>query len=141
VLNIWFGAKLEAARRPGAFSGVFWGALSGFTSMISHAGSPPFQMHVLPQRLERVTFAATAAMFFAAVNAIKVVPYFALGQFSPANLATSAVLFPFAILTNLFGIWLVRVMPTELFYRIIYFLIFLISLELIRAGLQGIWSA
>jgi hypothetical protein len=34
----------------------------------------------------------------------------------------------------------VRVMPTELFYRITYFLVFLISLELIRGGLTGIWA-
>jgi uncharacterized protein len=141
VLNVWFGAEHKVATRPSAVSGLFWGALSGFTSMISHAGSPPFQMHVLPQRLDRVAFAATAAMFFAAVNMIKVVPYFALGGFSTGNLATSAVLFPFAIFTNLFGIWLVRVMPTKTFYRVIYFVVFLISLELIRGGLVGIWGS
>jgi uncharacterized membrane protein YfcA len=140
VLNVWFGAEQKVATRPSAASGVFWGALSGFTSMISHAGAPPFQMHVLPQRLDRVTFAATAAMFFAAVNAIKVAPYFLLGQFSAENLTTSAALFPFAILTNFFGIWLVRVIPTEWFYRATYFLVFLISLELIRGGAAGIWA-
>ena len=141
VLNVWFGAEQKVATRPSAGSGVFWGALSGFTSMISHAGAPPFQMHVLPQRLDRLTLAATAAMFFAAVNAIKVVPYFALGGFTTGNLATSAVLFPFAIFTNLFGIWLVRVMPTDVFYRVTYFIVFLISLELIRGGLTGIWAS
>jgi uncharacterized protein len=140
VLNVWFGAEQKVATRPSAASGVLWGALSGFTSMISHAGAPPFQMHVLPQRLDRRTLAATAAMFFAAVNAIKVVPFFMLGQFSADNLATSAVLFPFAILTNLAGIWLVRVTPAEWFYRITYFLVFLISLELMRGGIAGIWA-
>ncbi|MEX2128915.1 MAG: sulfite exporter TauE/SafE family protein [Xanthobacteraceae bacterium] len=139
VLNVWFGAEHKVATRPSAFSGVFWGALAGFTSTISHAGAPPFQMHILPQRLDRIRLAATAAMFFAAVNAIKVVPFFLLGQFSAENLATSAVLFPFAIFTNITGIWLVRVMPTEWFYRITYFLVFLISLELIRGGVVGIW--
>jgi uncharacterized membrane protein YfcA len=140
VLNVWFGGEEKVAVRPSAGSGMFWGALSGFTSMISHAGAPPFQMHVLPQRLERLTFAATSAMFFAAVNALKVVPYFALGGFTAGNLTTSAVLIPFAILTNLAGIWLVRVIPTDLFYRITYFLVFLIALELIRGGSIGIWS-
>jgi uncharacterized membrane protein YfcA len=138
VLNAWFGAERKIATRPSAISGVLWGALSGFTSMISHAGAPPFQMHLLPQRLDRIVFAATAGVFFAAVNVIKIVPFFLLGQFSAENLATSAVLFPFAIVTNLFGIWLVRVMPTEWFYRVVYFLVFLISLELIRGGLTAI---
>jgi uncharacterized membrane protein YfcA len=141
VLNVWLGGEEKVAVRPSAGSGVFWGALSGFTSMISHAGAPPFQMHVLPQRLDRLNFAATSAMFFAAVNAMKVVPYFALGGFTAGNLTTSAVLIPFAILTNLAGIWLVRVIPTDLFYRITYFLVFLISLELIRGGSIGIWSS
>jgi hypothetical protein len=140
VLNAWFGAGQKVAMRPSVKSGVMWGALSGFTSMISHAGAPPFQMHLLPQRLDRIVFAATAGVFFAALNAIKVVPFFLLGQFSMENLATSAVLFPFAIATNLLGIWVVRVMPTEWFYRVVYFLLFLISLELVRGGLMGIFA-
>src|SRR5271169_4631826 len=40
------------AKRPSVAAGWFWGAMSGFTSMISHAGSPPFQIYVMPQRLE-----------------------------------------------------------------------------------------
>ena len=140
VLNVWLGAERKVAVRPSARSGVFWGALSGFTSMISHAGAPPFQIHVLPQKLDRVVVAATSAVFFAAVNVIKVLPFFLLGQFSAENLLTSAVLFPLAIVTNLFGIWLIRVMPNVLFYRVTYVLVFLISLELIRGGLVGIFG-
>lgn len=140
VLNVWFGAERKVAARPGKLAGIVLGAMSGFTSMISHAGAPPFQMYVLPQQLNRVRFAATAAVFFAALNLIKVPPYFLLGQFSAENLLTSAVLFPFAIVTNLLGIWLVRVIPNELFYRVAYLLVFLISLELIRGGVTGIWA-
>jgi uncharacterized protein len=140
VLNNWFGTENKVASRPSIASGTICGALSGFTSMISHAGAPPFQMHVLPQRLDRLTLAATAAVFFATVNLIKVLPYFALGGFTTGNLATSAVLFPFAIFTNAVGIWIVRVMPTDLFYRVTYFIVFLISLELIRGGLATIWA-
>ena len=65
---------------------------------------------------------------------MKLVPYFALGQFSPRTLATSAVLLPFAVATNFFGLWLARRTPTELFYRITYLLMFLISLALIWQG-------
>jgi hypothetical protein len=62
---------------------------------------------------------------------MKLVPYFALGQFSPRTLATSVVLLPFAIASNFFGLWLARRTPTELFYQITYLLMFLISLALI----------
>ncbi len=45
---------------------------------------------------------------------------------------------PLAIATNFFGIWLVRRVPTETFYKIAYALMFLISLELIRSGVLGV---
>ena len=76
--------------KPGVPSGVLWGSLAGFTSFISHAGAPPFQVYVMPQYLKPRVFAGTATMFFAAVNLIKVPPYFLLGQFSRDNLIVSA---------------------------------------------------
>lgn len=139
VLNVWFGPKDKPAYRPGWFSGTFWGAGCGFTSTISHAGAPPFYMHVLPQRLDRITFAATSAVFFAIINVMKLGPFFALGQFNEENLLTSAVLAPFAIATNFLGIWLVQVMPNEIFYRIIYVIVFAIALALIYIGAAGMW--
>jgi uncharacterized membrane protein YfcA len=126
------------ARRPSAASGVFWGAMSGFTSMLAQAGAPPFQVHMLPQKLHKLTLVGTNMIFFALVNWMKVLPFFALGQFSNENLATSALLLPFAIATNFLGIWLVRRTPTELFYRIAYWLMFVISAELMRSGVMGI---
>ena len=62
----------------------------------------------MPQRLEKLTFVGTMAIFFTVLNAIKLLPFFALGQFSPHNLATSAVLLPLAVATNFLGIRLVR---------------------------------
>jgi uncharacterized membrane protein YfcA len=38
------------------------------------------------------------------------------------------------VAANYAGIWLVRRTPTELFYRIAYVLMFLISIELMRGG-------
>ena len=71
---------------------------------------------------------------------MKVIPYFALGQFSTSGLATSVVLFPLAIASNFLGIWLVRITPNELFYRITYLIVFLLSLELTRRGMFSfIW--
>ena len=77
----------------------------------------------------------TTVMFFAAANTMKVVPYFALGQFSTQTLGTSLVLLPFAVASNFVGLWLARRTPTELFYKIAYVLMFLISLGLIWQGI------
>ena len=68
--------------KPGVPSGVPWGSLSGFTSFVSHAGAPPFQVCVMPQYLEPRIFAGTATIFFAAVNILKLPGYFLLGQLS-----------------------------------------------------------
>jgi uncharacterized membrane protein YfcA len=137
VLYYWIGPKRVAreAGQPGVTSGVFWGALSGFTSTLCQAGGPPYQIYVLSQKLPKMTFVGTTAIFFASLNWIKVVPYFALGQFSTKGFGTSLALLPLAIATNMLGFWLVRVTPTEIFYRITYMIMFVISVELVREGM------
>jgi uncharacterized membrane protein YfcA len=136
VARARFGAS-EAAKATVA-PGMFWGAAAGFTSFVSHSGSPPFQVYVMPQRLEPRIFAGTATMFFAAVNLLKLPPYLALGQFSNENLRASALLFPLAIVSTLAGVWLVRRVDAERFYAFVYVLTFLIGLRLTWQGLAEI---
>ena len=114
---------------------MFWGALSGFTTTLIQIGAPPYYAFVLPQRLEKMIYVGTTVMFFAVANFLKIAPYFALGQFSTAGLATSAALFPLAIATNFLGIYLVRVTPETMFYQITNVIVFLIGCELTRQGL------
>ena len=127
-----------AGDKPGVPSGVFWGSIAGFTSFVSHAGGPPFQVYVLPQNLKPRVFAGTATMFFAAVNLIKVPPYFLLGQFSRENMKVSLALFPLAILSTLAGVWLVRRFEADRFYKIILALTFLIGVKLTYDALQAL---
>ena len=141
VLNRWLGLANKAAEaiRPSAASGVFWGVLSGFTSTLAHAGAPPMNVHLLPQKLPKMVFIGTVTIYFAAVNAIKVVPFFFLGEFTLSALTIALALMPLAIATNLAGIWVVKRIPEELFYKIAYVLMFLVSLELIRQGALGVF--
>jgi len=115
--------------------GVFWGWLAGFTSMIAHAGGPPFQIYVMPQRLPRDIFVGTGAIFFAVNNWMKVPPYFALGQLTAGNLATAAVLFPLAIASTWAGVRLVRYVSGERFYTFVYILLVFVGSKLIWDGL------
>ena len=115
--------------------GVFWGWLAGFTSMIAHAGGPPFQIYVMPQRLPRDIFVGTGAIFFAVNNWMKVPPYFALGQLTAGNLATAAVLFPLAIASTWAGVRLVRYVSGERFYTFVYILLVFVGAKLIWDGL------
>ena len=135
VAHAWLRKGPIEPQKKTAASGVFWGGVSGFTSFLTQGGGPPYSVHVLPQRLAKLTLVGTTTIFFAVVNALKIGPYFALGQFSLENFMTSVVLLPLAVVTNFLGIWLVRVTPTELFYRIAYVLVLLVSLVLIWQGL------
>ena len=139
VLYNWIGRRASPTRWAAGRSRrrVLAGALSGFTSTLCQAGGPPYQMYVLAQKLAKMNFVGTTAFFFATVNALKVVPYFALGQFSTKGLGTSLVLLPLAMLTNMLGFWVVRITPQEMFYKITMVLMFVISIELLRSGLPG----
>jgi len=137
VLKVWFG-RMPPPGRPSAASGAFWGAGAGFTSAIASAGMPPFSVHVLPQRMEKLKLVGTVTMFFAAVNLMRVVPYFALGQLTLDNLKISLALLPLAIATNFLGIWLVQRISTALFYRIAYLLMFSVSAAIMAQGVVGL---
>jgi uncharacterized membrane protein YfcA len=136
VLSRWFDLANRAAEeiKPSVPGGVIWGAVSGFTSMLAHAGSPPYNIHVLPQRLPKMVYIGTFTIFFAAVNAIKVAPFALLGQFTKPVLLISLLLIPLAILSNLSGIWLIKRVSEKLFYRIAYGMTFIVGIELIRQG-------
>ena len=113
---------LLAAGRPTRADiapGLFWGAVSGFASFVSHAGGPPFLVYAAPQKMDAKVFAGTSVLFFAAVNLMKLPPYLLLGQFTRANLTASLALLPLAIVSTLAGVWVVRRVPVSKFYNIV----------------------
>ncbi len=118
-------------RVPGTAAGLLWGTLSGFTSFSVHAGGPPLQAYLLPQRMHRTTFQATSVVFFFVVNWSKVIPYAWLGQWTPDNLVTSLVLLPLAPL----GIWIGRRIHLrvndELFFRVVHASLLVIGVKLL----------
>jgi uncharacterized protein len=137
-LNYWLRARHAVMPHPADVPrGVFWGTVSGFTSFVSHAGAPPYQMYVLPQRLDKMIYAGTTTILFAVVNAVKLVPYWALGQLSLANLKTVAALFPFAIMATFAGVRLTRIIPQDLFFRLVIGALLVVSLKLIYDAAFG----
>ena len=131
-------AEQVEARRGRAWLGALCGAAAGFTSQVAHAGGPPFQIYVLPRRLPRDAFIGTSAIFFAVVNWMKVPAYVALGQFTPKVLATAAVLLPLAIASTWGGVWVVRRVPAEGFYKVIYALLIVVGGKLAVDGARGL---
>jgi hypothetical protein len=133
-LDAWFRPKDRPPRPADVPRGVFWGALAGFTSFVSHSGAPPYQWYVLPQRLDKLVYAGTTTIAFAVINAVKLVPYYFLGQLSLENLQAAAVIAPVAIAATFVGAWAVRRIPQGPFFRLVEIGLLVISLKLIWDG-------
>ena len=131
-------AALPAAPAPRSVpKGGFWSAVSGFTSFVAHAGSPPLAVYLYPRRLEKTALQATTVVFFACVNYAKILPYALLGLFPAVNVATSAVLMPLAILGAFLGVWMHRRVPENLFYTLCYAFTLITGGKLLIDGLRG----
>lgn len=126
LFRTWLG-HLPVERRLPGWVGATAGVASGFTSQIAHAGQPPFQLWVLPMRLQRDVLIGTTAIFFATLNWVKVPAYWALGQFTRVNLLASLSLMPVAIASTFAGVWLVRRLDPERFYTAIHWLMVLLG--------------
>lgn len=131
ALNALIRPHLGVARDARVGPGMFWGALTGFTSFVSHSGAPPYQAYTIPLGLPRTVFAGTSTILFAWVNAIKLIPYAALGQLNLSSLELALELAPFAAVAVWAGVKLVRVIPHEAFYKIVTWALLLISLKLL----------
>ena len=136
TVHYWLAglATVREARGVDPIRGSFWGAVSGFTSFIAHASGPPMSVYLLPQRMDKTRFLATTIVFVLFMNYVKLVPYAWIGQFSSENLYTSLVLLPLAPLGMWLGIWLHRIVPEAIFYRVCYLLLFLAGLKLLYDG-------
>ncbi len=128
---------VAAAKRAEWGSGLFWCSIAGFTSFVSHTGGPPYQVWTLPLGMKKAVFAGTSTIAFAYVNAIKLVPYFYLGQINLDSLEVAAILMPFAAAAVFFGVWVVKRLPEKAFFTIVTWSLLLIGLQLIWKGLQG----
>lgn len=116
---------------PKLVPGLIWGTITGFTSFVSHSGGPPYQAYTIPLNLPRTVFAGTSTILFAWVNAIKLIPYFMLGQINTGSLETALMLAPFAAVAVFGGVKLVRIIPHEAFYKLVTWALLLISLKLL----------
>ena len=117
--------------------GLFWGTITGFTSFVSHSGAPPYQVYTIPLKMSRTVFAGTTTIAFAYINAVKLIPYFFLGQINTESLKIAAVLAVPATFAVFLGVWLVKVMSEKLYFTVILSALFVLSLKLIWDGIMG----
>lgn len=139
TLNYWFGRASERPpTEPNTYKGIFWGAISGFTSFIAHAGGAPANAYLLPQRMDKTLFVGTMVMLFTAINYGKLLPYWWLGLLPVGNLSMSLILAPLAPIGVLLGVWLHKRITHVWFYRLCYLFLFVVGLKLLYDGGVGI---
>lgn len=126
--NILFAGTRPAAAR-------FWGGLAGYTSFVAHAGAPPLQIYMMPLRLDPKVFTGTTVMFFAVTNAVKLIPYAALGEFDLGTLSRAMAMVPLAVLATWLGGRVVRHMRASVFYPFTYVSVALVGVKLVWDGL------
>lgn len=131
-LQTWF-KKGQGVLPQGAnkLKGYFWGAMAGFTSFISHAGGPPFQIYMLPQKLPKAEFAGTATILFAVINFSKILPYQNLSPYSEEDLWKAATLIPMALFGTFLGAYLTKRINDVWFYKLVQSGLFIVSCKLI----------
>jgi uncharacterized membrane protein YfcA len=135
ALNLLLRRQPEGPpQEPKILPGLFWGTMSGMTSFVSHSGGPPYQAYVLPLRLDKMVYAGTTTVLFAYVNAVKLLPYWALGQLSFSHLKTALVLAIPASVAVLAGVRLVRIIPQKQFFLLVTWALLAVSGKLL-------WSA
>jgi len=117
--------------------GMFWGIITGFVSFVAHAGGTPFQMYVLPQRLEKMVYAGTATITFTIINALKLPPYFFLGQINLQSLEKCLYLAPVALFGAWAGFRLTKIIPERIFFRAVEIALFIVSVKLIWDAIVG----
>ena len=138
-LNMWLRKnQVSEPQSPHPWKGRFWGALSGFTSFISHSGAPPYQVYMLPQQLPKVTFAGTTTLFFAVVNAVKIIPYQHLRPYAYEDMLSAAAMIPFALLGTFLGAYLTKRIADVWFFRFIQAGLFVLSLKLTVDAVQSL---
>ena len=145
VISILFVGNFFRSRKneqkqttPNRFKGSFWGAIAGFTSFGVHAGGPPVNIYLLPQKLDKTVFVGTTVVFFMIVNYVKLIPYAFLGQLNGENLLTSLILSPLVPLGVWLGIKLHDRINEQLFYNVAYISLLITGVKLLYDGISNI---
>ena len=90
--------------------------------------------YCIPLKLPPLTFSATMAVFFFAVNLSKWIPYAWLGLLDWRNFWTSLALLPFAPIGVWIGVRIAKTIKQQLFYQLIY-------LGMLLTGVKLVWDA
>jgi uncharacterized membrane protein YfcA len=121
----------RATRLAPPWLGMVTGAVSAFTSFVSHAGGPVAAVYLLSQDLSKTSYQATTVLVFGVVNVAKTVAYSALGAITLQSLLAGLWLVPAAVVGAWLGVVAHRAVPERAFFLITYALLLAAGSKLI----------
>lgn len=96
VFASWQQLTPLLGKLPGA--AYIWGTLSGISSTLLHAGGPPISIYFLSKNISKKVWLAQAAIFFAMMNVVKLIPYSLNQVWQLDFLILDLILLPVAII-------------------------------------------
>ena len=125
----------SSVTRPTNNKGIFWSTIAGYTSFLIHAGGPPLNFYLLPQKMNKTIYVGTFTLAFSIINAVKLIPYYFLGQLAVSNMIISLILLPLAPIGIIIGYYLHKKVSEKIFYNFIYLFLAIGGIKLIYDGL------
>lgn len=107
------------------------GTAGGFASSLAHSGGPPISIYLMLQEVTPSVFIATAVLFFAILNWIKVPYYLYIHLFDFQRLWQLAWIAPIVPMGAWLGSWMATKISKEVFDTIIVVLLAVTALLLI----------
>jgi uncharacterized membrane protein YfcA len=124
----WFPEKKYV---PPIWHSFLIGCIAGWTSATSHAAAPIIAIFLLAQKVEKVKFVATIAIYFAFGNLIKIPSYIISKILNWDLFIKSLYYMPLIPLGVIIGWWLNRFISPKIFNRIAYVLLLATAIGLI----------
>lgn len=106
---------------------VIMSMFSGITSSLVHAGGPPIIIYFTAIGLSPAKFVATAAIFFAMMNMLKLIAALSFGLLPSATVITAVLFFPLAFVGNWLGVKINTTIDKQVFLKIMNYLLLVLG--------------
>lgn len=127
-----FGDRLTTLHyQPRDWHGYLAGGVSGLGAALANTGAPPFTAYLLLQNVSPLAFAATATLFFAFVNLLKLPGLILAGLLDLHDLIAIAWAIPLIPLGVWAGRWMIHRIDRLAFERLMLVVLVIASMVLI----------
>ena len=127
--NLWL-KPTKLALINNKIGAILMSTLSGISSTLVHAGGPPIIMYFTAINLSPSKFVASAAVFFALINVIKLVSFVSVGLLNLSMVLTAIAFIPLAFVGHVIGMKINQRLNKARFMTVMNYLLLLLGLWL-----------